>query len=91
MTYLQLRDIDPSIYATCIEDEATFPESCERGVYCDPGHGIVDFERIVAEATAIDFSGPAVVERSLLGCTLSDANAAARRAATAQRAFGFGR
>ena len=91
VTYLQLRDIDPAIYAKCIEDEATFPESCERGVYCDPGQGIVDFEQIVTEATAIGFTGPAVVERSLLGCTLSDANAAARRAATAHSAFGFGR
>ena len=90
VSYLQLRDIDPVTHAGCIEDQVTFPESCQRGVYCEPGTGMVDFEGLVNAARNAGFSGPAVVERSLLGCTTEEALKAAHRAAGAHARFGFG-
>ncbi len=79
-TYLHLRDLDPAATALSRELDLPFEAAVRRGLFCDPGSGLIDFEAIAAAVRDVGFDGPAIVERSLLDATPEGATAAAVRA-----------
>ncbi len=90
VSYLHLRDLDPEVRDRCVADGADFAAAAARDVFCEPGTGCVDLAAVAAAAAEVGFTGPAIVERSYLGRTPTEAVAAARRAFTTYRELGFG-
>ena len=80
VTYLHLRDLDPVATATCQGLDLPFEQAVRRGLFCDPGTGLIDFAGLVRAVADVDFDGPVIVERSLLGSLPHEAAAAAVRA-----------
>jgi inosose dehydratase len=61
--YVHLKDLNGSVHAAAMREEAPFFEALERGVFCPLGQGRVDFAGLVATLGRIGYSGPATVEQ----------------------------
>lgn len=90
IAYIHLRDIDLAIRDACVADGIMFEAAARRDVFCEPGTGDIDFPAVVDAARSVAFDGPIVVERSYLGRTPAQAQAAALRAFETYTSFGFG-
>ena len=80
VTYLHLRDLDPAITSASQDIDAPFEQAVRRGLFCDPGTGLIEFAPLVAAVRDVGFAGPVIVERSLLDSTPEVASSAALRA-----------
>ncbi|MBC6957068.1 MAG: TIM barrel protein [Chloroflexi bacterium] len=64
--YLHLKDFDPAVKETCDADEADYFEAVKRGVFCELGHGAVDFPGVMKAMEALGYDGWAIVEQDVL-------------------------
>lgn len=64
--YLHLKDCDPQIRARCIEQKLDYFQATKEGVFCELGHGDVDFPAIIREVEALGYNGWAIVEQDVL-------------------------
>jgi len=90
VAYIHLRDVDFAISDACVADGVPFEVAARRDVFCEPGTGDVDFGAVVEAARSVAFDGPIIVERSYLGRTPAQAQAAALQAFETYASFGFG-
>jgi inosose dehydratase len=81
VNYVHVRDLAPEVTARCRDEDTPFEAAVRRGVFCDPGEGLMDFEGFTAALDDVGYQGPVVVERSLLGASQAEARATAARAA----------
>ncbi len=63
---VHFKDCDPAIAAKSREEEWSYFESIEQGVFCDLGKGEVNFQGVKAELEEIDYQGWIVVEQDQL-------------------------
>jgi inosose dehydratase len=78
--YVHLRDLDPDATTLARVADLPFETAVRCGLFCDPGTGLVDFLDFRRAVRETGFSGPAIVERSLLGASPAQAAATADRA-----------
>jgi inosose dehydratase len=64
--YLHLKDCDERIRQGCIADELGYHEAVGRGVFCELGHGAIDFPGIIAAMENLGYDGWAIVEQDIL-------------------------
>jgi len=64
--HVHFKDHDPHVAAQSRLQEWNGIQSVEHGVFCELGHGDVDFPAIVQELQAIGYSGWIVVEQDVL-------------------------
>lgn len=64
--HVHFKDHDPRVAAQSRLNEWSGIQSVEHGVFCELGHGDVEFPAIVQELQAIGYSGWIVVEQDVL-------------------------
>jgi inosose dehydratase len=64
--YVHLSDCDPNIRQFCIDEQLTFYEATQSGVFCALGEGDVDFPAVIQHLQALRYTGWVVVEQDAL-------------------------
>jgi inosose dehydratase len=64
--YVHLADCDPNIRQFSIDEQLTFYEASQAGVFCTLGEGDVDFPAIIGALRRLQYSGWVVVEQDAL-------------------------
>jgi inosose dehydratase len=64
--YLHLKDCDPNIRQSCIDQKLDYFQATKAGVFCELGEGEVNFRAIVAEMEKLGYDGWAIVEQDVL-------------------------
>jgi len=77
--YLHLKDCDPSIRDLAIAERMDYFAAVAAGVFCELGHGSVDFPTLIGEMGALDYNGWAIVEQDILTDDLDAPRQSARR------------
>ena len=60
--YLHLKDVDPDVRTTVIQQRVGFYDTWKLGLFCNVGRGSVDFNGLRAALEANDYAGWATVE-----------------------------
>lgn len=89
--YLHLKDCDRAVLARIRSAGGSYFDGVQAGVFPELGQGSVDFPALLAELTARDFDGWAVVEQDVLPEQGGDPLASAQRNRAYLRSIGFGR
>ena len=63
ISYLHLKDINPTVRKQAIQNRTGFYEACAAGLFCNLGEGMVDFIGLKSALTSAGFSGWATVEQ----------------------------
>jgi inosose dehydratase len=66
--YVHLKQVDPSILETVIEQGLGFGEAVKRGVMCEPPQGVPALPPVLAALAALDVDLFAIVEQDLYPC-----------------------
>ncbi len=88
--YLHLKDCDRTVLERIRAAGGSYFDGVQAGVFPELGRGSVDFPALLAELTAHDFEGWAVVEQDILPEQGADALASAQRNRAYLRSIGFG-
>ncbi|MDZ4769839.1 MAG: TIM barrel protein [Chloroflexota bacterium] len=83
ITYLHLKDHNPTVAARCSEANSDYFQAVMAGVFCPLGEGDVDFPGVIGAMRANLYDGWAIVEQDILTDDLD----APKRYATANRAY----
>ncbi|WP_417603266.1 sugar phosphate isomerase/epimerase family protein [Primorskyibacter flagellatus] len=79
ISYMHFKDIDPVVKADVVARRTDFYTACGQGIFCNLGHGDVDFPAVHQRLLDAGFSGWCTVEQdcdpSLPGTPLEDARA----------------
>lgn len=76
--HVHLKDCDPNVKTRAARDAWDYQEAVRHGVFCELGHGEVDFRGVLATLKAINYSGWLVVEQDVLPSMGTPAESAAR-------------
>lgn len=63
--YLHLKSVDAQVRREVEERGIPFAPAVEKGVFCEPSQGMVDFAALRNELEAVDFAGWAIVEQDM--------------------------
>ncbi|MEU5608499.1 sugar phosphate isomerase/epimerase [Streptomyces sparsogenes] len=66
--YLHLKQVDPEILADVVKNEVPFGPAVQRGVMCEPPHGVPALEPVLAAARKLDVDLFAIVEQDMYPC-----------------------
>lgn len=77
--YLHFKDCDPKIRERCLREHLPYREATRAGVFCELGHGSVDFPGIIAAVEKLGYDGWAIVEQDVLTEDLNAPRESARR------------
>ena len=64
--HVHLKDCDPRLKARAVREEWDYPRSVREGIFCELGHGDVDFPAVVDELRRAGYDGWLVVEQDVL-------------------------
>jgi inosose dehydratase len=64
--YLHFKDCDPAVRQKCIDQGLDYFQATREGVFCELGHGDVDFSGIIAAMENLGYDGWAIVEQDVL-------------------------
>lgn len=77
ISYMHFKDIDPAVKAQVVANRTDFYEACGQGIFCNLGHGDVDFPAVRQVLIDAGFDGWCTVEQdcdpTLPGTPLDDA------------------
>jgi inosose dehydratase len=65
IAYLHLKSIDVCIRAAVDEEDLPLVRAVERGVFCEPARGEIDFVALSGAIADVGFEGPACVEQDM--------------------------
>jgi len=63
--YLHFKDCDPALKAKAWAEHLSYFQATSLGLFCELGHGEVDFPAVVREMEALGYDGWAVVEQDV--------------------------
>ncbi|WP_432588247.1 sugar phosphate isomerase/epimerase [Streptomyces sp. HD1123-B1] len=66
--YLHLKQVDPEILADVVKNGVPFGPAVQRGVMCEPPHGVPALEPVLAAAQKLDVDLFAIVEQDMYPC-----------------------
>lgn len=79
ISYMHFKDIDPAVKADVVANRTDFYKACGQGIFCNLGHGDVDFKAVRQVLLDNNFEGWCTVEQdcdpSMPGTPLEDAAA----------------
>ncbi len=64
--YLHLKDCDPSIRELAVKEQMDYFAAVAAGVFCELGHGNVDFRTLIGDVESLGYQGWAIVEQDIL-------------------------
>ncbi len=79
IAYLHLKSVDPAVRAAVDAEDLPLVRAVERGVFCEPARGDVDFGALAEAIAEVGFDGPACVEQDMSAPPLGEALEIARR------------
>jgi inosose dehydratase len=77
--YLHLKDCDPEVRARYIAEGLDYFQATKAGVFCELGHGNVDFPAIIKHMQFLGYDGWAIVEQDVLEADLDAPKRSAAR------------
>ncbi|CDR09719.1 sugar phosphate isomerase/epimerase family protein [Streptomyces iranensis] len=66
--YLHLKQVDPEILADVVKNQVPFGPAVQRGVMCEPPHGIPELGPVLTAAQNLDVDLFAIVEQDMYPC-----------------------
>jgi inosose dehydratase len=76
--HVHLKDCDPDVKYRAARDEWDYADSVRNGVFCELGHGAVDFRAVLGSLKSSGYDGWLVVEQDVLPSMGTPAQSAAR-------------
>jgi inosose dehydratase len=65
VAYLHVKSVDAGVRACVDAEDLPLVRAVERGVFCEPARGAVDFVALAAAVAEVGFGGPVCVEQDM--------------------------